>query len=103
MSGRYTRDMKEKNYLVVNDLAGGDLCWTLVDEERWQQIKEINHNEEDYDVIVDFVGALTCDDADLDWPENCPQPKGKLLKQWFTQNGCIEEVFMSDVCGILTL
>lgn len=102
MINRYTHDMKEKNYLVINDLGGSDLCWTLVDDVRWAQIQEIN-NMEEYSTVVDFVGALTCDDEGLDWPEGCPQPKGKLLKQWFTQNGCIEEVHLNNVFGILTL
>lgn len=88
-----------KNGLVIKDM-GGAFCFILVDSVRWKQIEKIKDKEEYHDML-EFVQALTYVGDYLPWPEDCPKPKGKILKKWYSEFGSISKV--KDIVGILLM
>ena len=95
--------------IVVNNLGGGDASYTFVDEERWSQIVALNDTLNEpgglkRGPLMEVVMWLTsAPGEEVDPPPNPPEPRGKILKQVFTQTFVMEAVdLQGTLIGILT-
>ncbi len=74
--------------LIVQDLGGWDYSCTIVDDERAEQIKEVDPEDEGEGFArwTEHVQWLACDDPDVVCPDGAPDPKrGKVLQKYYCQ------------------
>lgn len=99
------------NALIIQHLGDDDLCISIVDEERWNQVREIHTGwsgwgqpRQRLDQLSEVIGWLVSEDDDeVDRPKYAPDKVGRLIKTYYTQHWVIEEVEFDNVGRILTI
>lgn len=88
--------------IVIQDLGGGDHAWSIVDGLLWAQVSGIR--AEDKPEWREWISWLTVTDNDAHRPAGCPDRAGLIERNFYTQEGVIEEVSLSVViAGVLVI
>ncbi len=88
--------------LVVHELGDGDHCWTVVDATLWMQIASIGETVSVED-RAEIIGWLCSPESDRPGAAVGVEPRGKVLRQFFTQRHVIEPEALDGVVGVLVL
>jgi hypothetical protein len=87
--------------IVVHDLGGGDHAWSIVDGLLWAQVSGIC--AEDKPEWREWISWLASTN-DGDRPTGCPDRAGCVEREFYTQEGVIEEhSFSGKFTGVLVI
>ncbi len=89
--------------LVITDMMDGDAHWTVVDDDLWKQILDLDYPETHNNQRKEAIMYLSCDDKEVWKPEHAPERRGKILWEFHTQTGVIEHEKLDGIVGIIML
>lgn len=97
------------NGLIVNNLSGGDFCLTVVDKDRFSQIKKTSKEQKDgWQEKINFLTMeqddfLNLDEKEKEYLLKLIKPKGNIISQDYCECNVIEKMNLQDITNVLFL